>query len=134
MGTLKTLRAIDLSPTVTTLTVAYAAGWESDELDCSGFEDVKLLLTFGGGIDATTVELRTRVTDRDGSVFFTEYDVVAGAPATVRLDEVQITAAQIAADPTLVVPYSARGVRRMVVQAKRTGGAAGTLQISATGG
>lgn len=132
---LKTANAVDLSPTSLTLTAAYG-GWISDIFDCSKFDVLKVYLEFSGGLDATTVELKSQVEDRLGVDFFTEFQVQPGvAPQAVTLDEIQVTVADLAAESSRIcIHFSCKTFRRVRFQAKRTGGTAGALTLEVTGG
>lgn len=118
----------------TTLTTAYAAGWESAVFDTRGLDELKLLLTLAG-FDGTSLELKSLVapdasaSDQSPGAFFTEL----ASDGTI--DELQILAAVITSEGNqIALSFGVQQFNHVKIQAKRTGGAAGTLAMTALGG
>lgn len=121
----KTRNAEDISPSTTTLTTAYAAGWESSFFNCGPHGTLTMLLTVAVA-DSTSIELRADVEDFPGSDGHEKFRVAGGAASP---DEIVITSAQVPGSGKIALPHTVNGASRIKWRAKKTGGA-GTATLT----
>lgn len=108
------------------LTDAYASGWASGLVNVGDAEFARLRLTIVKD-DATSIELRFKVEDQAGTQGFKSFKVAEGVAS---LDESQIVAADLEATDYVAIDLDLRGVRKLAVEAKKTGGS-GTVTLAA---
>lgn len=125
----------DISPAVTTVTGAYAGGWQSAVYGCEDRSTVDFLLTLDMA-DAVTVTLKVQLQHQDGDTFRdrTKFNGMGD----IEVDELPIKAADQAdpSDVQIVLPaFRVNAATALQVLAKKSGGAGSpTLSLSVAGG
>lgn len=107
------------------LTGAYS-GWASEFVGVGQAEFGRLLLDVTKD-DATTIELRFLVEEETGDTGYKSFKVSEGVAA---LDEIQLTAADLDTEDHVSIDLDIRGIKRLKVEAKKTGGS-GTVNLAA---
>ena len=121
--------AADVSPTVTTVATTYSTGtddWVTSWIPCYGLKALALLLDITKD-DATTLELKAEAEDKDGTDGYTEFQI--GATGAAALDEVNITAADLAATDRVKIEWDVDLATRVRFRFKKTGGS-GTVTVA----
>lgn len=130
-GTLKSARRL-LGITSTTLPIGSynAVTWETAVLNCTGLDQLLLLLDFTGAPPVgTSVELKSLVEELGTGTFFSELDQGG------TLDELSMAVTVITGEGNLVaVPFDCSRFNRVKFQAKKTGAGDGDLALTAIGG
>jgi len=122
----KSPNALDVSPSTTTVTTAYASGWVTSWID-PGLAWFARMLLFVTKADATTIELLLEVEDVDGTDGYETWRISSGAASK---DEVTLTAADLGTTHRIALQVDVSDVRRLRLRAKKTGGS-GTVTLTA---